>query len=66
MRRAWKSVDIDRSDQRLEIALAAFGYRLMLFDEGASICGLDPSGEPINSLISARSLIRDRILRLQI
>ena len=43
----WWSVDIDGSNQKLLITPAGDEYRLKLFDDGASICGLGPDGKPL-------------------
>ena len=44
----WRSVDIDGSNQTLLITPGpGSSYRLFLFDRGASVCGLDPSGNPL-------------------
>ena len=47
----WWSVDVDGSSQKLQIGLADNGYLLKLFDDGASICGLDPDGNPLYAAI---------------
>jgi hypothetical protein len=44
----WKSVDIDGSNQTLLISPApGNSNRLFLFDRGATVCGLDSSGNPL-------------------
>ncbi len=44
----WQSIDIDGSNQTLDITLEADGsYSFALFDDGASACGLDASGNPL-------------------
>ncbi len=43
---SWTSVDVDGSNQRLSIG-GGPSPRVLLYDDGATVCGLDGAGDPI-------------------